>query len=189
MDRAIGCERCHRPGGNHLKVASSGSGRSAHDPDLAIARRTLASGPAVVGLCAECHSPPNKSLQLTPGSTEAIRFQVTTLTWSRCYNESDGKLDCVTCHNPHRDAATSSREYESRCLDCHAQSSGASSRSGNATGILQRIKPATCPIDSAHRCIECHMPKRKSVMAHTAFTDHFIRVQIDGDVAAKPGLE
>ena len=50
---------------------------------------------------------------------DSIRFQATTLTWSRCYAQSRGELDCVTCHDPHRDAETSASFYEVKCLDCH----------------------------------------------------------------------
>ncbi len=171
MDRADTISKSHR----------ARSRLSNHELDLAIARPSLARGPAVVALCAECHSPPNKSLKLTPGSPESIRFQGTSLTWSRCYNESNGTLDCVTCHNPHRDAATSRREYEVRCLRCHSASATATNRSRDATITTRRGSPSTCPIDSARGCIGCHMPRSRSAMAHTAFTDHFIRVDRDSD--------
>ena len=97
MDRAeITSKSCHP-----RTVASN------HDRDLAIARPSLASGPAIVGLCAECHSPRTTGAGSIPDHPSAIRFQGTTLTWSRCYIESETKLDCVTCHNPHRNAETS----------------------------------------------------------------------------------
>ena len=158
---------------------------SNHELDLAIARPSLARGPAVVALCAECHSQPNKSIRLTPGSPESIRFQGTSLPWSRCYNESDGTLDCVTCHNPHRDAAASPREYEVRCLRCHSRPAATTNGSRDATTTKDRGSASTCPIDSARGCIGCHMPRSRSAMAHTAFTDHFIRVHRGTDAETK----
>ena len=116
-DRAIGCERCHGPGGNHLKVVSSHDFSTSRDVDLATMRPSLASGRLpVVDLCAQCHSPRRNSALLDPESPSAVRFQGTTLTRSRCYTESEGKLDCVTCHNPHRNAEASSSWYESDAL-------------------------------------------------------------------------
>ncbi len=98
-DRGIGCEKCHGPGGNHLQAVA------AKFPDLSIARPTMASGSAVVKLCAQCHSPPGKTVSFDdPGS---VRFQGTTLTWSRCFTKSGDALDCVTCHDPHRNVTTS----------------------------------------------------------------------------------
>ena len=111
-DRAIGCEKCHGPGGNHLLAVA------ARFPDLAIARPSLASGARVVRICAQCHSPRGKPVE--PDDPTSVRFQGTTLTWSRCYTESNDKLDCVTCHDPHRDASTSTAHYEAKCLSCHA---------------------------------------------------------------------
>ena len=160
-----GCgTRRHGPGGNHLRVASSSSAGATHDLDLAIAwcRRWLQVRPSWACV-PSVHSPPNKSLRLTPGSAEAIRFQGTTLTWSRCYNESDGKLNCVTCHNPHRDAVTSPREYESRCLACHSRPSGASNRSGVGTGETHGGGAGDVPDDSApplHRMPHAQKQKR-----------------------------
>ena len=55
-DPAIGCEKCHGPGGNHLLAAA------AKFPDPAIARPSLASGARVVKICAQCHSPRGKAV-------------------------------------------------------------------------------------------------------------------------------
>ena len=109
-------------------------------------------------------------IALTPGSPDSVRFQGTTLTWSRCYKESDNKLDCVTCHNPHRNAETSAAWYESRCLQCHS-SAGATVNRTRQTGERDGRECAehSCPIQPASGCIECHMPKLATPMAHTRF--------------------
>ena len=112
QDHGIGCENCHGPGGNHLRAVEL------KFPDLAIARPTLASAQEVTRLCARCHSPPGRLVR--PTDPDAVRFQGTTLTWSRCYTQSNGGLSCVTCHNPHRDVETSATYYESKCLECHS---------------------------------------------------------------------
>ena len=115
-DPAIGCERCHGPGGNHLLAVEA----SPQPKDLAIARPSMARGEPVITLCGQCHDPRKVPVDLSPMSETAIRFQASSLTWSRCYTESGRKLDCVTCHNPHRDADTNARHYEAKCLGCHS---------------------------------------------------------------------
>jgi hypothetical protein len=160
-DAAIGCERCHGPGGRHLKVAGS------RPEDLAIARPAIADAPAVVALCSQCHSPRDPELPMVPGSAESSRFQGTTFTWSRCYTESGRSLDCVDCHDPHHDVESRPARYEARCLECHSAS------------LAPRREPTSgrpCPVRPAGGCVECHMPKVAIPMAHAAFTDHFIRV-------------
>jgi tetratricopeptide (TPR) repeat protein len=150
-DRGIGCERCHGPGGNHLKAVAAGLA------DLAIARPKLVSGEPIVRLCGRCHSP--KGRTVSPSDPGSVRFQATTLTWSRCYTQSRDQLDCVTCHNPHRDAETSAAFYEAKCLECHGPSS-----------------TTHCPVNPTRDCIGCHMPTQRGVVLHIAFTDHHIRV-------------
>jgi hypothetical protein len=150
-DRGIGCERCHGPGGNHLWAVAAGLS------DLAIARPKLVSGKPIVQLCGRCHSP--RGLTVSPLDPTSVRFQATTLTWSRCYTQSSDQLDCVTCHDPHRDAETSTAFYERKCLDCHGAAAA-----------------RHCPINPTRDCVGCHMPSKKGVALHISFTDHHIRI-------------
>jgi hypothetical protein len=150
-DHGIGCERCHGPGGHHLKAVAAGLA------DLAIARPKLARGEPIVRLCGQCHSP--KGRTVFPADPTSIRFQATTLTWSRCYTESQGQFDCVTCHDPHQNAQTSATFYEAKCLACHGPTA-----------------PTHCSVKSAGDCLACHMPTRRGIIPHSPFTDHHIRV-------------
>jgi tetratricopeptide (TPR) repeat protein len=174
-DKAIGCERCHGPGSHHLRAVASRSN------DLAIARPTLARGPQLVELCSQCHSPRDKELKLAPESLESVRFQGTTFPLSRCFIESGNNLDCVTCHDPHRNAETSPAWYEAQCLDCHMAIGSSVSRP--ADGPVEREQKArrSCPIEPGRNCLDCHMPKVKNPSAHAQFTDHFIRIHRESD--------
>ncbi|MHB1558043.1 MAG: tetratricopeptide repeat protein [Isosphaeraceae bacterium] len=175
-DAAIGCERCHGPAGNHLLALK------AHAEDLAIARPRLASGTAVVKLCSQCHSPRDPELPMIPGSDESVRFQGTTLTWSRCYTESHDALGCVNCHDPHRDAETRESRYEARCLDCHgaSRSKPGEPRSAAHAPRESHAEAASCPVNPEKGCIACHMPRVRIPMTHASFTDHYIRVHREG---------
>jgi hypothetical protein len=171
-DRGIGCERCHGPGEAHIKAIA------ARFPDPAIARPRLATADQVVAICAECHSPPGRSV--APSDHLSVRFPGTSLTWSRCYTEGGGALSCVTCHDPHRDAETKPEFYEARCLSCHATTTPRPA----ALPPVEKKKGAACPINPKRDCLSCHMPKVKAPIPHTLFTDHFIRVRPASDPAA-----
>lgn len=177
-DHGIGCERCHGPGGNHV-VAMNAAPRLG---DLAIARPRLANNVEVTGLCARCHSPRGNVVEQT--DPLSIRFQGSTLTWSRCFTQSQGSLSCVSCHDPHTDARTEPAYYEQKCLDCHAPArvrSEASDLADNTRSIVlpESVRRVPCPVNERSGCIECHMPERANVIRNTRFTDHFIRVHDD----------
>jgi hypothetical protein len=148
-------------------------GRTAYERRDWPAAATLARE-AVTGLCARCHSPRGRSVQ--PTDADAVRFQGTTLTWSRCYQESQGGMSCITCHDPHHDAVTSPSHYQAKCLACH----GASPESdkgdhGRAPVLVEGVRRVTCTVNPTAQCLGCHMPKTHSAVPHTTFTDHDIR--------------
>ena len=174
-DHGISCERCHGPGENHILAVK------ADLPDRAIIDPRLASCAQVVSLCARCHSP--RGGNVSRDDPAAVRFQGTTLTWSRCFLESQDALDCMTCHDPHRNAAKSPAHYEEKCLSCHSGKgvNPVSKRSRKRPGKLvpHAASEACVQLNQQRDCIGCHMPSVKNVVPHSSFTDHFIRVHRD----------
>ncbi len=163
-DRAIGCERCHGPGSLHEKAVA------ANFADLAIIRPSEATAEGRTRLCGQCHSY-HQELPLPRTDPFWIRFQGTTLPWSRCYTESAGAFDCMTCHDPHHDADRSEARYNRRCLDCHA-----GGPKGASSGTDRPGRGSACPVNPTNGCVGCHMPPFRSTALHATFTDHFIRV-------------
>jgi tetratricopeptide (TPR) repeat protein len=169
LDHGIGCERCHGPAGNHRAAIDAGF------PEMAIARPKLGSAVQVVSLCGECHTAPAKT---TPDVAGFVRYQASSLILSRCYNESQGSLSCVTCHNPHRDVETFAMFYQSKCLSCHPTPTPATVAPKRQTGT--RLTWSPCPVNPAGDCLRCHMPKVEDAVPRTVFTDHQIRVHREG---------
>jgi tetratricopeptide (TPR) repeat protein len=160
-DKGIGCERCHGPGERHLRAVESGF------PQLAIARPKLASPSQRMNLCAQCHGSDGV---IPPSDPRFIRFYAATLPYSRCLTESGGRLDCVACHDPHRNLETDPVYYESRCVACHGGAKAAT------TLRLEAVAAAKCSAKHESECVKCHMPKIENIMPFMKFTDHHIRI-------------
>jgi hypothetical protein len=129
---------------------------------MAIAYPRNATGPMINTLCGQCHNLTDTSVISAPRTDPVwYRFQALTLTWSRCYAQSAEKLNCVTCHDPHRDADRSVERNEAKCLSCH-------------TAGTER---AVCSVNPSSGCIDCHMPRAWVGSTHSYKTDHFIRVR------------
>ena len=143
-----------------------------HDP--AIVRPSEASAEGRIRLCGQCHSL-HQELALPRTDPFWIRFQGTTLPWSRCYTESKGSFDCMSCHDPHHDNDRSEAHYDKRCLDCHAAVAN-SAKSASAKRPDRPVSASVCPVNPKHGCVGCHMPPFRSGPLHATFTDHFIRV-------------
>jgi predicted CXXCH cytochrome family protein len=84
---------------------------------------------------------------------------------SRCYQASDGRLGCISCHDPHGVPVPEAKaaHYRDRCLRCHSED-------GCSLSPAKRRERS-----SADSCIDCHMPRAESRIAHTAIADHRIR--------------
>ncbi len=175
-DSAIGCERCHGPGGNHAAAIE------AEFPDRAIAIVRAGTAPAAVvnNQCTECHTVDIRSaIMSAPDDPHYVRSPGMTLTFSRCYTQSDGGLSCLTCHDPHREVESSAIFYETKCLTCHSQQRALNDPPVQTIGISTTFPagPRTaCRVNPTRDCLKCHMPKIPVAELHTSLTDHYIRV-------------
>jgi tetratricopeptide (TPR) repeat protein len=168
----ISCQRCHGPTEKHLERPVPGS----------IVNPAKLTGAARDSICEQCHLSgvvrvlnPGKNLEdFRPGEPLEKTFTVyrdalppnrlkvishsEQLAASACLRNSNGKLWCGTCHDPHNKPVNTATYYRDRCLSCHANQ-------------LPRSHPA--PVHSD--CVACHMPRRSAFDGgHTAFTDHRI---------------
>lgn len=168
----VGCERCHGPGGAHLK-----GGPIVNPAKLSAERRD--------SVCMQCHLEGNVAIErhgrhvydFRPGDPldDYVRHYVLTgidstslgansqfeaLAQSACKKKSGDSMSCMSCHNPHESPAPEQRAayFREKCLACH----------GNA--FAARHHPEKLD------CIACHMPASLSAdISHTEVTDHRIR--------------
>jgi tetratricopeptide (TPR) repeat protein len=175
-EEAISCARCHGPAEEHLRRPVPGS--IVNPAKLAPAARD--------SVCEQCHlagvtrilNPGKDFDDFHPGQHLEDVFTVYTragvrdfkvishaeqLALSACARNSQGKLWCGTCHDPHAQTAQTSETYNNRCQSCHR-------------GKLAESHPG------ANNCVSCHMTRRQAQDGgHTVFTDHRI--------ARRPGLD
>ncbi len=172
-DRAIGCERCHGPGGNHLKAVAAGFS------DPAIVNLTSASPRDVTQKrCNICHILDPRYQHGDREKPDWVRSQGAGWTWSRCNTESGEAFGCVTCHDPHKGVrSTTTAQYEAKCLACHSATTvQPASGPGSVAKASTEKTPRVCSIDPAKGCIECHMPGVRIDSSHRDFIDHYIRI-------------
>ncbi len=202
---SIGCERCHGPGKDHVDFRSAEVPPDGPDPITNPASLDFAEQ---LSVCYQCHlhgeeriiQPGRSEFDFRPGerlsdvwatfvsgsgirsdeTTEAVS-QVEQMHVSRCFTESDHRMTCTTCHDPHRSPSPEDRVdfYRGRCLACHEQTDSACSL--ERAERLQQV-----PSDS---CIDCHMPPLSAIdVPHTAQTDHrIIRVRQSGEAHSAIG--
>ena len=184
-DRGIGCERCHGPGGNHLRAIAKDFKDPRGSSDFAIINVAGAPGATANGQCAECHTVGvSFEIERAPDDPRYVRSPGVTFGFSRCFTESRGTLSCMTCHDPHREAEHSSTFYEAKCLSCH-MSSPTQLRPSPAGKSDSPVAGKPCPVNPTKECLACHMPRVPMPTLHTSLTDHFIRVHREDRAASK----
>ena len=163
----VGCESCHGPGQRHVAAATAGR------KPLEIDRLKDWGGMAINELCGECHRT-SRDINADDGISVTMtqRFQPYGLMKSACFLESDNRLSCVTCHDPHENSETRPAVYERACLSCHRQEE----------------KHTPCPVNPRSGCVGCHMPQRE-IMPGIAMADHWIRVFPRSDPRADRGIQ
>jgi tetratricopeptide (TPR) repeat protein len=173
-DRAIGCERCHGPGGNHIKAIERDLQDTTGSSDFAIVNVAGAPGATADGQCNECHTVGLASqIESDPENPAYVRSPGVTFAFSRCFTGSGGALSCMTCHDPHRESDHNASFYEAKCLGCHSPQPSAAKVEAAATAGRRTV----CPVNPAKDCLGCHMPKVPMPALHASLTDHYIRIR------------
>jgi predicted CXXCH cytochrome family protein len=191
IPEGIGCERCHGPGAKHVGLALQGEPgqklkQAIYNPgrDTPEAQRTI---------CYQCHMESsvdslgtrvlkagrdvfsfrpgepfaNYAVQFSLEAPDSKRLKVVQhaelMEASRCFQASNGRMTCTSCHDPHRKAAAADAvsNYRERCLQCHD------------TRKLSTHTRAKLAGD----CSRCHMPRGTPTNGgHTVFTNHRVGI-------------
>ena len=198
LEEAIGCERCHGPGRNH--IAARESGDIANDPIVNPAKLEVDRREAI---CAQCHlhgesrilrsgrTPhdfqPGERLEDNwvifvkshgTGVTRSGRAasQVEHMVSSVCFKRSDGKMGCASCHDPHSIPVESGKYefFRQRCLKCHAD---------QGCSLPMSDREVAPHFDN---CTMCHMPSVPSTnILHRSIADHRILRRSSNDEDGK----
>ncbi len=186
----IDCERCHGPGGMHVKEKMAGNiVDTSKGPDYTIVNPRRLSAELQNNICQRCHlqgisvlNDGKTFFDFRPGMhlSEVMNVfmpqyegaqdkmimasHVERMKKSNCY-VSSGKMSCITCHNPHVSVKfTQHSQYINACNSCH----GAGKQQCTEKEAVRQTK--------GNDCITCHMPRNGSIdIPHVAVTDHYIR--------------
>ena len=197
LPEGIGCERCHGPGAQHVRVASDESS------SLGQVRSTIINPGNMDAqrqndTCMQCHLQPSSKLtsfarrfgrgdySYVPGqpldeylvhfdfetdSSDADVFEIDSsayrLMQSTCYTSSNGAMTCLTCHDPHRRIPEHEKSAYYRDRCFTCHTIDSCAMEDMTDGEHETL---------ADDCVACHMPQRRTDdVVHVVMTDHKIQ--------------
>ncbi|HEX4005231.1 MAG TPA: hypothetical protein VHX60_03585 [Acidobacteriaceae bacterium] len=155
----VTCAHCHQGALDHAADAALGDFSSAPP------RLKDLSSESISNFCGQCHRTWETVVRNDWRGISDVRFQPYRLANSRCFNGTDPRINCVACHDPHKDLVRDDAFYDTKCLACHAP----------AAKPVGEVHAKACPV-SPSKCVSCHMPKTTLPGGHLHFTDHQIRI-------------
>ena len=195
LPQGLGCQRCHGPGAEHVAKANENDS-SVEDIAATIFNAGRLAPERRADVCMQCHLQSDSSMMsivrrpsradysyrpdqplidyiahIESDDVEDF-FQINhhpyRLFQSRCHAESEGRLTCLTCHDPHAQVPADVRaeHYRNACLTCHQV---------EQCGMQHKAPNAAEPVDRLD-CVTCHMTKRRTQdVIEIVMTDHLIR--------------
>lgn len=198
LPEGIGCQRCHGPGAEHVRVARAKSA-PIKEVRSTIVNPAHLDGQLQADVCNQCHLQPSVAIEGVrrfgradysyrpgqrldeylvgldieqSGKAKSERFEINhhayRMQQSRCFIKAEGQLSCLTCHDAHHTVRSEEREKY------------------YADACAKCHQPDSCTLEpgseshpagvAASDCVTCHMPKRRTQDAvHVVMTDHMIR--------------
>ncbi len=217
LPEGTGCQRCHGPGAEHVRLAS-GEDIDFQQLAAAIVNPADLSPELARDVCYQCHMQPSVELPgirrfdrgdysyrpgeplsdylvqvdvSVAGKTREERFEINhhayRLEQSRCFIASAGELSCTSCHDPHRKVQPAERAAHYRAACAQCHKVDDCTLEEMKAASPAAVAPAAVAPDD---CATCHMPKHRTQdVVHAVMTDHRIRRQPGGEELLAPLIE
>jgi hypothetical protein len=127
----VRCEICHGPAAAHVQ----------HPAQNRLRTPAQLTAPSMNRFCGQCHRTDDESgKELTDlRDPRNAKDEPLRLAASACFLRSNGRLNCLSCHDPHRELNQNASSYDAGCKGCHANAQHRQPVAGTA-------------------CVTCHMP-------------------------------
>jgi tetratricopeptide (TPR) repeat protein len=192
LPQGIDCQRCHGPGGNHLKTVRRPGAKLAEIRSTVVNPSRLAHDRAM-DVCLQCHL--ETTVRMLPNAIRRYDrgpfsyrpgqpFSAFQLSFDHAPGSGkEGKFEIVSSvYRLRQSACFLKSQGRLGCTTCHNPHDvqhGQAGTDGYNQACLNCHAPATIRVaahPAAGNCVGCHMPKRRTEdVVHAVMTDHMIQ--------------